>query len=331
MIFQRDVCGWTLTDIGVYLARICVGNLFWPLGAISKSHRENGISVIMRTRNDEEWLDLSLLSIKEFADEIIIIDRSSTNSTSKIVNSLVEKNFENITFIDCRESPLVSPDSTQVLTKDRNEGLKRTHFRNIVLWGPDVVAKTSEKHDIRELRSRILNLNPKIPYVVFLPLVNLDGDLFHQQKNVKISDEARCATYSHSIRFINTGRLEVFHIPLYFKPIHVNEIHAFHLNTVKSAKRLLFRHFWSDWNELGDNVKFPNLDDYIKYRIKKDWGINNFDDAAKYYVRCLCKSLVPYNKQKFGNYPDLLRDTLRRPKYRVIYEHGEIVGRDDVL
>lgn len=105
MIFQRDVCGWTLTDIGVYLARICVGNLFWSLGAISKSHRENGISVIMRTRNDEEWLDLSLLSIKEFADEIIIIDRSSTNSTSKIVNSLVEKNFENITFIDCREPP----------------------------------------------------------------------------------------------------------------------------------------------------------------------------------------------------------------------------------
>ena len=43
------------------------------IGWVPKPSRKNGISVMIRTRNEEEWIELSLLSIKDFADEIVVV------------------------------------------------------------------------------------------------------------------------------------------------------------------------------------------------------------------------------------------------------------------
>ena len=45
----------------------------------------------------------------------------------------------------------------------------------------------------------------------------------------------------------------------------------------------------------------------------------------------LCKSLVPYDKNQFGYYPELLKKELENPRYKVIYKDGKTIGRNDTL
>jgi hypothetical protein len=44
----------------------------------------------------------------------------------------------------------------------------------------------------------------------------------------------------------------------------------------------------------------------------------------------ICKTVIPYDKMKCGDYPDLLKRQLENPKYKLIYEKGKIIGRNDV-
>jgi len=166
--------------------------------------------------------------------------------------------------------------------------------------------------------------------------VNLEGDVFHQRYGAPLNIQSRLHTYSDALVYEAKGRFEVLHIPLYYrlsyKYIFKKEYHVFHMDTVKNAERLLFRVFWTDWRELNNYAKFPTLDDYVAYRIQKDWNMDDLDEAARYYVNeILCKSLVPYDKEQFGDYPELLKEELENPRYRVIYKDGEIIGRNDTI
>ena len=53
---------------------------------------------MIRTRNEEEWIELSLLSIKDFADEIVVVDASS-DRTPEIVEDTASKYDLNLKFI----------------------------------------------------------------------------------------------------------------------------------------------------------------------------------------------------------------------------------------
>ena len=50
--------------------------LFFPA-----TKRENGISVMIRVRDEEEWIAKSLLSLNEFADEVVVVNNNSTDRT----------------------------------------------------------------------------------------------------------------------------------------------------------------------------------------------------------------------------------------------------------
>jgi glycosyltransferase involved in cell wall biosynthesis len=319
--------------------RVFLGNTSCYLsciGLVPKPSRKNGISVMIRTRNEEEWIELSLLSIKDFADEIVVVD-ASTDRTPEIVEDVISKYELNIKHI--HYEPLY-PDTYMLRQVDyvnqSNIALKNTSFKWVLRWDGDFVARTSGKYSIMNLHEKILNMNPKIYHVVSIPVINLEGDVSHQRRDAEMNIEGRLITYSEHLRYEDRGRFEVLHIPFYHKPdfkfIFKREFYIFHMNTLKNAQNLLFRRFWTDWRELNDYNRFPILDDYVAYRIKKDWNIDNLDDAARYYVNeILCKSLMPYDKEQFGKYPELLKKELENPGYKVIYKDGKIIGRNDTL
>jgi hypothetical protein len=123
-----------------------------------------------------------------------------------------------------------------------------------------MIARTSGNFNIAKLRKRILNLSNKKYYTVFLTYANLDCDLFHTvDKDFWPSKEAHLFTYSPELRFINTGRLEELKLPLYYMPIVIHDTHIYHLRAVKSATRLSYRRFWTDWRETSDYRRFPTL------------------------------------------------------------------------
>jgi len=315
-----------------------LGNTFCYLpyiGLIPKPSRKNGISVMIRTRNEEEWIELSLLSIKDFADEIVVVD-ASTDRTPEIIEDAASKYDLNLNLLSYNP---IYPNTFSLRAVDyinqSNIALKNTSFRWVIRWDGDFVARTSGEFSIMHLREKILNLNPNMYYVIYLPVVNLEGDIFHQGA-AKVNIEGRLTTYSSNLNYISRrkGREIDLYYPYYHKPVYrfiiKKEYNIFHMNTLKAAKRLLFRRFliWraSNYNE------FPSLEDYAMYRIKKEWRIDNFEEAARYYVNeILCKSLVPYDKNQFGEYPDLLKKELENPRYKVIYKNGKIIGRNDTL
>lgn len=313
-------------------ARVFTGNTFCYLPylrLIPKPSRKNGISVRMTTKNEEEWIGLNLQSLKDFADEIIIAD-ASTDKTPEIIEKTASKYNLNLNLIRCESDQIMG--KTKEHAEHANLTLKKTSFRWVFWWEGDFIAKNS----IVNLKEEILSLSPNIYHAISIPAINLEGDFFHQRRGNELNIQSRLHTYSDDLVYEDKGRFEALQIPFYYKPSYKfvlkKEYHIFHMASVKNTKKLLFREFWTDWRELRDYNKFPKLEDYVRFRIKKDWGVGEIEEAARYYVNKIrCKNLVPYDKERFGDYPELLETELKNPRYKVIYKDGEIVGRNDTL
>ena len=299
------------------------------IGLIPKPSRKNGISVRITTKNEEEWIGLNLQSLKDFADEIVIAD-ASTDKTPEIIENTASRYDLNVKLIHCESDQIMG--KTREHAEHANLTLKNTSFRWVLWWEGDYIAKNS----IMNLKEEIISLNPCIYHAFSLPAVNLEADIFHQRCGNELNIQSRLHTYSDGLVYEDKGRFEVLHIPFYYKPSYKyvirGQYHIFHMASVKSAKKLLFRAFWTDWRELRDYNKFPKLKDYVMYRSKSDWDIEDIEEAARYYVNKIrCKNLVPYDKERFGEYPELLKEELKNPRYKVVYKNGEIEGRNDTL
>jgi len=299
------------------------------LRIIPQPSRKKGISVRITTKNEEEWIGLNLRSLKGFADEIVIAD-ASTDRTPEIIEKTASKYGLNVKLFHLESDQTMG--KTHEHAEHANITLKNTSYRWVLWWEGDFIAKES----IIELKKEILNLNQSIYYAISLPAVNLEVDLFHQVKGNELNIQSRLHTYSENLYYEDKGRFETLRIPLYFRPIYKYALrgpfHIFHMASVKNAKKLLFREFWTDWRELRNYDKFPFLEDYVKYRIKVDWNIDNIDDAAKYFMNEVkCKNLVPYDSNRFGDLPKILKEELKNPKYKVIYENNRIIGRNDTI
>jgi hypothetical protein len=285
----------------------------------------------MRTKNDE-WIDLSLRSIKDFADEVIIAD-TSTDDTPKIIQKVATEENIKLKLITMKENQKTAMSSLETYVKQSNIALKNTNYRWVFRWEADFVARTSGPFNILNLRKQILNLDDKKYYWIEIPIINLDGDIFHIAQD-PVTVEAYACTFSPDLQFKKESKMEILKAPKYYKVMRIKEFYIFHLRTVKSAKYLLFRRFWDDWKELADFERFPNLQTYVEYRILKDWGIKDINNALKFnLVEFFSKQrpLSPYDQKRFGEYPDLLKEQIKNPRYKLIYKNGQLIGRNDIL
>lgn len=287
------------------------------LGVIDRSReRPEGISVIVRVKDESDWVRASLLSIKEIADEIVVVDNGSLDSTVKIVRSLENKLpirlYEQSKLGQCELS---------------NFALSHTRFRWVFRWDGDMVAHTTGDYNISHLRRRILSLNSKRYYLIYLRHINLAGDLFHQDPKEMVHIEEYIHTFSDRARYIHPGRFEAVKVPKYYRPLFWYEPYSFHVN-VKPARRMLLRYFWEDWMELKDYEKYPKLEDYVDAKIKDEFETDSWEKAERLCVKKICSNFIRYDSQIFGPYPDLLKPYLQNPKYRLKYKNSKVVGRD---
>lgn len=287
------------------------------LGLIPYPARPEGISVLMRVKDEADWIKSSVESIKRIADEIVIVDNGSTDGT-----------YEMLVEISSKEKGLIKLSQRSDLNYCdlSNFALQNTSFRWILKWDGDMIAHTSGEYDIINLRKRIFSLSPKRYYVIYLSLVNLSGDLSHQDPNEMVHIEEYVYTYSNSALYIHPGRFEAVKFPKYHRVLFWYEPYIFHVN-VKSAPRMLQRYFWEDWMELKDFAKFPTLDDYVKAKIESEFGATSWEQAEKRCVQRVLCNHIPYSEETFGPYPEMLKPHLVNPKYKLIYENGKIIGR----
>lgn len=75
---------------GTFLLRSIVSSISYGLGIYEyadSTGRDEGISAMVCPYNEEDWVEPSLLSIKDLVDEYIVVD-SSTDRTPLIINEI---------------------------------------------------------------------------------------------------------------------------------------------------------------------------------------------------------------------------------------------------
>ena len=249
------------------------------LGLISQPDRPQGVSVIMRVKNEKDWITVSIESIKSMADEIVILDNGSTDGTYQTLRELASTH-ENLIKLERR--PRLDHCSLS------NSALNQTRFRWIFRWDGDMVAHTTGKYTIQNLRKRLLALDPRRYYLIYLRHINLSGDLGHQDSKEMVHIEEYVHTYSPEARYIHPGRFEAIKVPKYYRVLFWYDPYSFHVN-VKPARRMLLRYFWEDWMELKDYQRFPTLEDYVAEKIESEFGTTSWEDAQWICLQKICQ------------------------------------------
>lgn len=302
--------------------------------------RPQGITACVRVKGDEEWIEPSLLSIREFADEILVFDNGASPKTQNALHR-IRDNLGDLLQLE-RHSHL---DLFQI----SNLGLEKARFRWVVRWDADFVAHTNGAGDIRNLRRYLLELDSRRYYVVYLSAAEVAGDLFHQFPDLRIRHDGQVHTASCWAEYVPVRRtlnvsalaspdrllrkeptfratLESLRIPKFYRILRPKQVTYFHVN-VKSARHTLMRHFWLEWLGQGDFQTFQTLESYALAQICNQWGLSDLEEAAHYFMAHYCQQLAPFDADRCGPYPELLLPYLIQPCYRVEYRDGVITGR----
>lgn len=317
---------------------------FAPLvGVVARPQaRPNGISALVRVRGEEEWIEPCMLSIREFADEILVLDNGASPQTQNTLHRLRDSLGECL-----RLERWPHLDLFQV----SNLGLEKARYRWIIRWDADFVAHTSGTGDIRNLRRYLLELDRRRYYLAYVAAAEVAGDLFHQFPDLRVRVDGQVHTASHRARYMPVRQtlirpamaspdrvlrrghtlritLESLRVPKFYQILRWQEVAYFHVN-VKSARQTLLRHFWLEWLGQGNFRAFPTLESYALAQIRNRWVLSDPEEAAHHFMGSYCQGLVPFAPELCGPYPELLRPHLSQPRHRVEYRDGMIAGRSE--
>ena len=289
------------------------------LGLLPPPARPAGIAAVIRVRDEDEWLELAVRSIIGFADHIVIGDNGSTDQTPDVMRALA------------REFPavvetLTLPDAD--ICRLTNVLVERTRHRVIVRWDADFVAQTSGPARIGRLRDWLLALDPRRHYIVYPRMVEVTGDLWHQDPSHPTRGDAHCWTASDHVRYVyNPAGYEAPKVPVWYAVRGWNLPCFYHVN-VKSDRRMFLSHLWKRYLLDRERARGADLPSYVEHVLETEFAGQDFATAAHAWMQNWVRRLVPFDAARYPDHPELLRPRLGRPRYRLRVEGGRVVGRE---
>ncbi|MCJ7470016.1 glycosyltransferase [Candidatus Bathyarchaeota archaeon] len=274
--------------------------------------QQEGISFIVPVKDEERWIGASLESIKEVADEIIVIDSSVEDSTTEIVTSMAENNSK------IKHIRFYCP-GPHAFALACHVGLVNVSYKWVFKWDSDFVGKSTEA--LYEWKNRLTSLNKDSYYVINLSAVNLNGDLKHQPKGALFKDpEVRIFTWSPELRWalkpnyweqVTGDSIWGHRFPPWYRVLQWNELYIFHCD-IKNPERMFMRQFWADYM-IHKDKRFPNVKAYTEYRVRKDMNMT-MEEAVQAFMDDLLEGLAPYDEKTFGELPKILLAQVLEPK-----------------
>jgi glycosyltransferase involved in cell wall biosynthesis len=279
-----------------------------------------GVTAVVRVKDEEDWLALSVQSLKNFADQVVIGDNGSTDGTPAVIERLKRDHPGWIEVVDGKG------DDIKTLT---NKLVQRARFRWVLRWDGDFIAQTEGPDRISLLKEELRDWGDKRHCLMYLRMVELAGDFWHQNAASRTRDDAHLWTASPALRYVyDEAGYESPQAPLWYAVRRREAPCFFHLH-VKSDKRLFLNGLWKLWLLKKDGAgDFPG---YVRAFCLDLFGSDDVDAAAAKWITLYAQRLKPVDRSLFRDYPALLRPLLERPPYRLKESDGTILGRDTLL
>lgn len=127
----------------------------------------NLISLCMIVKNEEAFLRRCLQSVRDYVDEVVIVDTGSTDGTKEIANSFADKVFDFVWIND--------------FSAARNEALKHATGQWILVMDAD---EYMEENEIRGLREYLSKEQPKSNVIYEITVRNFQGT----ENNISVTE-----------------------------------------------------------------------------------------------------------------------------------------------
>ena len=235
-------------------------------------NRKRGISAMVRVKNEEEFIEPCLVSIKDFFDEILIALNNCTDATPDIIDAL------NLPHVTICNYPFKlhhnGPGHNQIPQHSvydnayfYNWAMKKTNFQHVCKWDGDMVALPSLNKQLKRfiLKHTITNITG----------INISGEaLAHRSKGAPTNTEPRIFKVSKNTYYYQ-GELTQYFTHDYTSKLCTIENPVFlHFKNVKSITSA--SQIWPEnWREIDT---FQNL---YRRRVAADLYAGLYPDALK--------------------------------------------------
>ena len=283
---------------GTFLLRNMVSEIAFRIGYYEDPRsRPQGITAMVITYNEEDWIEPSLLSIKDLVDEYVIMD-SSKDRTPDIIERVKSEHGLNIRLYR------VPPGD---LSEIRNEALRKSSYRWILHWDGDFILYDDSGSFIR---SFIEDLDHRRHYLIYWPWIFICGDLKHIcGKHV----EHWLFTYSTKLQYRKIVMKDIPYDSLIaslrlYRAIFINKVLGLHLGGVRKPSRLAVKILWYKYREEFWNAykKGISYEEYAKIKGREVYGIEDLDVLGRRLINEMIANLPEYR----GPYPKVLKDYL---------------------
>jgi len=284
------------------------------------------ISCGLMAWNEAKTVDLTLKSISGFADEVIIVDTGSFDGTQRIAREWMDKldlsgqikNIHSKSIYEMRSASIDLCTKDWVLMQDATLPLSNALKREMVEF--------TEKHNM---------------FTGAVKSLNLMGDYEHYFSN-------RPFMAAHPILSRrDSPRTETPLRPRFNTKVITLKNYAVNLSRVRPAWRSYYRGepFDRRYYKLGDDTQAKEVNYAVMYGLSKkhhsmveymetERGMT-FDDVKRvapgWYLKQLKIEATPLTQIYREALPEVIKEEQKNPRYKLIYDDGEIVGRSPEL
>lgn len=263
------------------------------------------ITAIMVTRNEAEYISLSIQSIIDYVDEVLVFDNMSSDDTVDKVKELLPN----------PKIRLVQPESLLLLDEAFMQAQTAVQTPWMIRWDGDYIANDNIKNLFDNITKIQTTHDGLYTYVV-----NLYGDLYHTDKNqFRIYNVFACKNTAiqfgtnskYAITYQNTpGAIFSYQNDPTKYPFYI-----YHLGGVRSDRDLVCRMFKNEYNLYLKNLpenerKFFTIESYLSSVVKK-----NISDSIVWFKRNIDKHI---NKHTY-TLPKILDIFVKNPRYLIKY------------
>ena len=271
------------------------------------------VSVSVISWNEEESIRLALRSVKDFADEVVVLDNGSFDGTVKAARETLDS-------LDLPGEVKVKPGL--LMYESRYEAIQMCTGDWVMMLDANLVLRNRGKYSTRTLRK----LAERSGKVIFRCAdINLYGDYLHVMRR-------RPVNVPHKLFFHNVGEIRPAVPPARDRPsfpnlrsVTLDGVWGANLSTVRPAWRVWYRMRQSDWIMDG---RFGSIPEYVERETGKTLEQVKEISPGWYLQACRnqCIKVEEYFEEGLEILPETLRE-LKDPHFEIVYRDGEIVGR----